>query len=403
MFFPQRTRGLRAGFVRCWGRAFPLLLLAGVVGFSPVMFAAEPVLQCLKREIRARTACSMCHVYPGPELLDKGTWRDEVLPKMKFYLGVDQLDVEKTKNGAQLKASGLFPSTPMIPKEQWPEIERFYLANAPERTNTPSRNELIPVTLKQFVPTFPKQRHDPPLTTAVMINPADGAVLVAEATHQRIDVLNPDGERVSRMELGNIATSIQRTETGFYFGCIGHFFPSEERRGQVILMEETERGLVRRVLASGLPRVAHVEVADLNGDGREDLAVSMFGFLTGRFSWFESVAGSDHREHVLFEKPGAVASKAHDFNGDGAMDLAVLYGQETEALVIYTNDGKGNFEGREVFRRAPTHGHTSFELADFNEDGEMDFLVTNGDNGEFDSPPRSYHGVRIYLAEGAGY
>jgi hypothetical protein len=38
-------------------------------------------------------------------------------------------------------------------------------------------------------------------------------------------------------------------------------------------------------------------------------------------------------------------------------------------------------------------------VADFNGDGRPDFLVSNGDNGEFNSPPKRVHGVRIYTAQ----
>ena len=31
--------------------------------------------------------CQSCHQLPGPELLDKKTWRNYVLPKMGGYLG----------------------------------------------------------------------------------------------------------------------------------------------------------------------------------------------------------------------------------------------------------------------------------------------------------------------------
>ena len=32
----------------------------------------------------------------------------------------------------------------------------------------------------------------------------------------------------------------------------------------------------------------------------------------------------------------------------------------------------------------------------------MDFIVANGDNGDYESPPKPYHGLRIYLAEPNG-
>ena len=72
-------------------------------------------------------------------------------------------------------------------------------------------------------------------------------------------------------------------------------------------------------------------------------------------------------------------------------------------MLLFTNDGTGKFTQSDIFRRAPVYGHAYFELADFNADGEMEFLVANGDNGDFESPPRPYHGVRIYGKKNGRY
>jgi hypothetical protein len=64
------------------------------------------------------------------------------------------------------------------------------------------------------------------------------------------------------------------------------------------------------------------------------------------------------------------------------------------------NDGKGNFTSEMLMQRPPVYGHAYFELADFNKDGRVDLVVVNGDNGEYQTPPKKYHGIRIYLNQG---
>ena len=93
---------------------------------------------------------------------------------------------------------------------------------------------------------------------------------------------------------------------------------------------------------------------------------------------------------------------ARDFNGDGKVDLAVLMAQHLESLIVMPNDGQGNFGGSSVFQKPPVYGHSFMEAVDFNGDGKLDFLVTNGDNGEYESPLKRYHGVRLYLAQSDG-
>lgn len=361
-----------------------------------------PLSDLASPEIMARSACSLCHVYPDPALLDREVWRDHVLPKMKFYLGVERLDASKTKDGDQYQASGLFPAQPVIQLRHWEKIQDFYLSKAPGRTNTPSRNERISLDLKQFKVDRPRFRREPTLTTAVRIHAADHAILFADAGQQAVDVLSEAGAFHAQMPVGNIVSSILPVREGFFLGCIGHFFPNEGKLGQVVFLEQKEQRLERHVLLRDLPRVAHVERADLNGDGRPDLAVSMFGFLTGRYSWFENLGANQYVEHVLVSKPGAVKSIAYDFNRDGAMDLAVLFGQETDGLKLFMNDGRGTFTERDIIRRPPTFGHADFEIADFNQDGRPDFLVANGDNGDYESPPKPYHGLRVYLGQEDG-
>ena len=142
------------------------------------------------------------------------------------------------------------------------------------------------------------------------------------------------------------------------------------------------------------------QFADFNGDGREDFALCMFGNRTGRFSWFENKGNDHYEEHILIDHSGSMYCHVRDFNGDGKPDLAVLVAQELEMLVIFLNDGKGNFSSNVVFQKSPAYGHSWFEPVDFNKDGLLDFIVVNGDNGEYDSPTKNYHGIRILLNEG---
>jgi hypothetical protein len=129
----------------------------------------------------------------------------------------------------------------------------------------------------------------------------------------------------------------------------------------------------------------------------------MFGNYVGRFSWFEQLESGAYEEHVLWDKPGALRSEVVDLNGDGHLDIVVLVAQATEAMFVFQGNGKGDFERHQIYQKDPSWGHSGFELADFNQDGKLDLLVTNGDNADFNtSPPKPHHGVRILLNRG-GY
>jgi len=148
-------------------------------------------------------------------------------------------------------------------------------------------------------------------------------------------------------------------------------------------------------------RPADTIFADLNNDGKDDFVVCGFGNYLGRFSWFEHLDDDTYREHILFDRPGAIKAYAYDFNQDGRMDIIVMMAQAREGIYIFMNKGHGEFSLSPVVEFQPAFGSSYFELVDFNHDGFIDILATNGDNGDLHtSPLKNYHGVRLFLNDG---
>src|SRR5207302_1284875 len=80
-----------------------------------------------------------------------------------------------------------------------------------------------------------------------------------------------------------------------------------------------------------------------------------------------------------------------------------LFAQGDERIVLFENDGKGNFTGpgRVLARFPPVYGSMSFSLHDFNGDGKPDILYVNGDNFDYSRILKPYHGVRILENDGS--
>lgn len=352
--------------------------------------------------LAAATYCVTCHMLPDPDDLDRKTWHEELLPKMRYITGV----LPPPENGyfkdlPRLKEAGFFPKAPLIPPDTFDLIAAYYTNAAPETVQPTVGEREIEVSLPLFRAEGAPFRRSPQRVPFVHIDPSNKVVMASDITTQGIDFLDARGNAVGTLPLGNITVSLATTDRYWYAGAIGHFFPREEPAGQIIRIDRASSKFTGEAILSNLPRVSHVNAADLNGDGVADLTLCAFGNYLGRFSWLEGRGDGGFTEHILLAEPGCLRCEIRDLNDDGRPDLAVLQAQAKESFLIFYNEGGGKFKKQVVYQRPPGWGHSGFELADFNGDGRTDILVTNGDNADFNtSPPKARYGVRIYLNRG---
>jgi hypothetical protein len=77
--------------------------------------------------------------------------------------------------------------------------------------------------------------------------------------------------------------------------------------------------------------------------------------------------------------------------------------QGDEGVFIYYNEGAGTFKEEKVIGFPPVYGSNYFQLFDFNGDGFMDILTTQGDNADYSIVFKPYHGIRIFLNDGQNH
>jgi hypothetical protein len=187
---------------------------------------------------------------------------------------------------------------------------------------------------------------------------------------------------------------------------MGVVFPDNDRIGTVFVLENDGRQqFTPHAVLEHTSRVTDVRAADLNGDGRLDLALAQFGYDQGEVSWLERTGPWTFQRHVLLELSGAINVVVADFTGDGHPDIAALISQQWEEVYLFEGNGRGNFETRRIWGSTnEDYGSSGLTLCDLNRDGRPDLLYSNGDGfGPAAMPgPRPWHGIQWFENKGAG-
>lgn len=190
---------------------------------------------------------------------------------------------------------------------------------------------------------------------------------------------------------------------------LGQFFPSDHDKGAVIWLRGRGAGKFGAFWLDGWPRVADVESADFNGDGRNDFVVGAFGYRkTGQVAILENRTENPSQpaftRHTIDPRPGAIHVVPIDINRDGHRDFVTLLAQEHETVLAYVNKGTRDFSfERQVIYAAPhpNWGSSGIELVDLDKDGDIDVLLTHGDTFD-DGMVKPYHGIQ-WLENRGGY
>ncbi|GAB3251617.1 hypothetical protein GCM10027347_10160 [Larkinella harenae] len=296
--------------------------------------------------------------------------------------------------------SNAFADAPMLHPDDWQKITDYYVDNAPEKPLPQAAKPSLSYQLPLFKVRKPQQPVDN-LLTLLQYEPRSRRIAVG-SRRGKLLFLNHDLQPVDSAITFNPPSSLRtRADGSLDVLTMGTMDPNDRMDGELLHIRRNPvtQNAERTVLLNKLQRPVEATYADLNGDGKEDILVCQFGFYLGQLSWFENT-GTTYIEHVLDPVPGALRAVVTDMNNDGRADIVVLMSQSDEQVAIFNNEGGGRFWKKTVLRFPPVFGSIYLDVVDFDKDGDMDLLYTNGDNADYSNTLKRYHGIRLFRNDG---
>ncbi|MHB1922720.1 MAG: FG-GAP repeat domain-containing protein [Chitinophagaceae bacterium] len=370
----------------------------------------------LQGRLLAQVYCQSCHQLPDPDLLDKDTWFNGVLPAMGPRLGIfNYLGIPyPSQKGNPYLEKNFYPSAPILTQKQWGDILEYYYTLAPDHPLPQPKHLSIKKGLHLFSLEIPRERNPlGPTTTLVKIDPVHHFIYVADARKKLLMTFNNKLRRIDSVATLSPVTWIHfqhgLSKSGISDGwvtSIGILNPSEEKLGTLQSLSVSSRGQMRLrfpPILDSLHRPVQILQADLNQDGRKDFLVLDFGNLTGSLFWMENLGMGKYKKHLLRGEPGAIKAYIRTNPKTGRPDIWALFAQGDEGIFLYQNRGGGKFEEKKLLGFPPVYGSSYFELDDFNQDGFPDILYTCGDNADFSKVLKPFHGIYIFLNDGKNH
>ncbi|MDN3690114.1 FG-GAP repeat domain-containing protein [Cyclobacterium jeungdonense] len=361
----------------------------------------------LKGRVLAESYCASCHAYPSPSLLPKGVWKNQVLPQMAALMGdqaaQDSLGVWEDKTEEEIavqKKLGVYPSFSQVSTDDFQAIIDFYVAEAPNAL-LPQKTKESPEPLHHF--TAKKlfiEGIKSPKTSLVAINEERRELFISDATTNQLYVKDRNDELFTLPSINSPAIHfIKKAPNVYNFITIGSIAPSDLSQGAVYEMDLMANAWNRVIDQLGRPVYGIWE--DLEKDGKADFLICNYGHNGGNLSIYRD--GDFSSTPIQLGGAGARKIEIGDINRDGKPDIVALFCQGRERVSVFYNKGNGQFDNEQVLLSfSPVMGSSYFELQDLNADGELDLLISNGDNWDYSSVPKPYHGFRIYENRGNG-
>ena len=347
--------------------------------------------------------CGDCHQTPDPGLLDKTTWK-KILPQQRHFLGLrfegeNPFEGIGLQEGLYLEVANVYPTESRISLETWQRIERYILEQAPDTLPGQEPQDLPITDLFQASLKDPKLGGFPAICM-LEFDSVNGRTYVGDV-NGFIAELDADFQILNFTQLRNpVVKSIRlHDQNQLLMLDIGILDPKDLPAGAIV-GTDLQSFASRTLIFEELTRPTDFKQIDVDSDGLDDFVVCGFGHLVGSLSWYRN-SGSGFDPIKISDQAGALKVIDHDVDQDGDIDLIVLFAQGDESIVCCINDGYGRFKLQSWLEFPPSYGSSDFVLQDMDDDGDLDLVVTHGDQSDGSQILKPYHGIRLYLNDGS--
>lgn len=339
--------------------------------------------------------CGACHALPKPSSFPKSAWHEEVSKGFNFYFESGRSDLKPP---------------PMV------EVVNWFAAQAPKELQfatplSPPPSGPVPFRHEKVLFTQGQAKSNlaiASLAWAPLSSNEAHQLLLSDMRTGELRACSPLAENKTGTLLAKLDNPCRLTPTDldadgavdFVVSELGSFLPQDHSKGRVVWLRRSEGGTWEpTTLLESVGRVADIQPADLDGDGDVDLLVAEFGWRkTGHILILENLGIRDGKpelaKKIIDGRHGTIHVPIADVNGDGRPDFFAMISQEHESIELFINEGEFRFRKQAIFSgEDPAFGSTGIELVDFDQDGDIDVLATNGDM--FDTfYVKPYHGIR---------